>query len=412
MSESRAFRRFPSLWPRFGRAMFFWANPAQKKLGQASVLGRKKKLSMHHFWAPLEDWIVLYWIGLGATYREVNFSAVRAVPPLSGQLRKRHSRPHRQLLGAHAAELHDGEEEQKQTTEKARNLSSERRRRGRRGIGPSACPSHADRIQTRRTATTQKARWLTPLREGSPRHVPEKRGSCSIVPTWRSKRSTSLADATLDASLPSSKAPSAHRSRRAQVQESCGTGAAGSHRLHTQDVGSLRSHTHRSPLPAHTSSKHPRARSHAQHRPARRGGSDSQREKKGTRGHTRAHNPARHGQNRKKERGVKEEKRRGKRERREGKGKRGAAKQTPHTHTHTPGGAGARNKNKRQERLPQLPPDARPEPNTNRSRNGKNQPAGTVTLAEPFEGREGGALEGFRALEVGHISRTTGPYFP
>ena len=131
-------------------------------------------------------------------------------------------------------------------------------------------------------------------------------------------------------------------------------------------------------------------RSHAQHRPARRGGSDSQRERRElgvtprpTTQQDTAKRKKERSQRRKEER--KERTKRGKRKERSSK-----ADTNPHTHTRTPGG-GARNKNKRQERLPQLPPDARPEPNTNRSRNGKNQPAGTVTLAEPFKARAGGA---------------------
>ena len=39
-------------------------------------------------------------------------------------LRKRHSRPHRQLLGAHAAELHDGEEEKNKQQKRERNPQS------------------------------------------------------------------------------------------------------------------------------------------------------------------------------------------------------------------------------------------------------------------------------------------------
>ena len=39
-------------------------------------------------------------------------------------LRKRHSRPHRQLLGAHAAELHDGEEKQNKQQKRERDPQS------------------------------------------------------------------------------------------------------------------------------------------------------------------------------------------------------------------------------------------------------------------------------------------------
>ena len=209
-----------------------------------------------------------------ATYREANFSAVRAVPPLSGQ---RHCSAN-VIAGLTAsfwvpmpAELYDGEEEQKQTTEKERN-PSERRLRGRRGIGP----------------------------------VPAPVITIASRPAGLQRHKSKVADPFQD------------------TQTRTG-GAAGSHRLHTQEDGSLRSHTYRGPLPAHTSSNTlecDRTRSTAS---APRGGSDSQRERRQlevTPGPTTQQDTATRGRKRgetKKKRGEERE----------------AAKQTPtHTHTH------------------------------------------------------------------------------
>ena len=216
----------------------------------------------------------------------------------------------------------------------------------------------------------------------SPRHVPEKRGSCSIVPTWRSKRSTSLADATLDASLPFSKAPSAHRSMSPVGRMTYG-GSRITPATHARRWKPAESHPQG--LPAHTSSKHPRVRSHA--RAITR---TTAKEKEGNSGShpgpqpskTRPKEEEREGSQRRKEERENEER---EKEREEHQSRH----QPTHTHTHT-GGGGARNKNKRQERLPQLPPDARPEPNTNRSRNGKNHCHPSRTL----RGQRGGCSSG------------------
>ena len=146
-----------------------------------------------------------------ATYRKVNFS----VPPLSGQ---RHCsanviagltasfwvpmRPSCTMARKKKTNNRKGKEPLRTSAPRA-----ERHRP--QCLLPQSYRSHPDPPDCNDT----ESKVADPFQDTqSPRHVPEKRGSCSIVPTWRSKRSTSLADATLDASLPSSKAPSAHRS--------------------------------------------------------------------------------------------------------------------------------------------------------------------------------------------------------
>ena len=134
-----------------------------------------------------EDWIGLDRIGLESDLQRSKLlcgPSSRSTVGSTALLRKRHSRPHRRLLDAHAAELHDGEEEQKQTTtEKERNPSKRRR--------------------------DTKSKAADPFQDmQSPRRAREARELLHCA----NLRSTSLADATLDASLPSSKAPSAHRS--------------------------------------------------------------------------------------------------------------------------------------------------------------------------------------------------------
>ena len=183
------------------------------------------------------------------------------------------------------------------------------------------------------------------------------------MPTWRSKRATSLADATLDASLPSSKAPSAHRSMSLAGRMTHG----GSRITPVTRARNLRSHTHTDPLPAHTSSKHPRVRSHAQHRPARRGGSDSQRERKElgvTPGPTTQQDTAKRGRKRgesKKKRGEERESEEREKEREEQQSRH----QPTHTHTYW-GRGGQKQKQKTREAA-----TAAPDGNTNRSQNGK-----------------------------------------